>query len=71
VSERFFVREGHVFAASQWGGLYLAPGDIEKMIAAWSQHPDNRPPFARAVCEEMLADLRRAVDEAQPQELAA
>lgn len=58
----FIARNGAVFATSAWGDFYLTPGDIEKMVAAWSTHPHDRPPFARAVCEEMLADLIAARD---------
>lgn len=60
----FFARDGAVFARSAWGGFFLTHHDVEKMVAAWSTHPDERPPFARAVCEEMLADLILARDEA-------
>lgn len=69
----FIARAGSVFATSTWGCFYLTPHDVEKMIVAWSSHPDDRPPFARLVCEEMLADLltAKAEAEAEPMDMAA
>lgn len=66
-SAPFFARDGGVFASSQWGGLYLTPGDVGRMVEAWSEHPADRPLTNRAVCDDLLPWLLKARDEAAEQ----
>ncbi len=64
---KFFARNGSVFASSQWGGMFLTPGDVDRMIASWSVHPEDRDALARAVCDDLLSWLLKASDEAAQQ----
>lgn len=66
-SAPFFARNGSVFADSMWGGHYLTPGDVDRMISAWSVHPADRPLTNRAVCDDLLPWLLKARDEAYAQ----